>query len=267
MTSMGGSARRRRGQASDLLAQAATGIAAEARRWAADQGRIAAGARLAHLREVVLARRDPARLHARRLRRARHALAFRSVAAAGLGWLTAVVGARPGLEPAELAWGGATAVVAAGAVAAVARPLSTLRRPARDCPARGPIDRLAERERVLAGLLAHLGPEAAEPRAVAADASAILRDLGARVAVVDRARRGAPPGSAAGLDAAVAVLVGQLEAGVVAYDSLVLAAAEAVAASASLRAGDPLLTLRLTEATDTLAGLAAGLREVTGPTA
>ena len=136
------------------------------------------------------------------------------------------------------------------------------RRPPRGCPARRPLDRLAERERALAGLLGHLGAAGDEPREVAADAAATLRELGARTTAVDRARRGAPPASAAGLDAAVAVLMRQLEAGVAAYDALVVAAADAVAASATLQAGDPVLLLRLTEATDSLAGLAQGLREV-----
>ena len=57
---------------------------------------------------------------------------------------------------------------------------------------------------------------------------------------------------AAGLDAAVAVLVERLDAGVAAYAALVVAAADAVAASATLQAGDPVLLLRLTEATDSL---------------
>jgi hypothetical protein len=175
-----------------------------------------------------------------------------------------------------VALGGATAVIAVGAVGAGLR-LRTLQRtpvpptpaprvPAmrlpRDSPARHPLDRLAERERVLTGLLAHLGPAAAEPSAVAADAAAELRDLGARTVAVHQARRGAPAGAVAGLDAAVAVLVDQLEAGVAAYDALVVAAAEAVAAEATLHAGDPVLLLRLTEATDSLAGLADGLRQV-----
>ncbi|HYT09680.1 MAG TPA: hypothetical protein VEL73_03380 [Mycobacteriales bacterium] len=281
MTAHPASGRRHPGR--EIARELAAGVAADAGRWAVERARTRTGDRLAGLRDAVSARRDPARVHARRLRRAQRAVGVRSVAAGGLAWLTATVGARPGLELGEIAWGGATAVVATAAVAAglrlaelrrapvppprpVAHRLAPrVKRPPRDCPSRGPLDRLADRERALAGLLAHLGAPAAEPSAVAADAAAVLRDLGSRVTAVDQARRGAPASSAAGLDAAVAVLVGQLDAGVAAYDSLVLAAADAVAASATLRAGDPLLTLRLTEATDSLAGLAAGLREVAGP--
>jgi hypothetical protein len=80
---------------------------------------------------------------------------------------------------------------------------------------------------------------------------------------VDRARSGAPPAARAGLDAALGVLVQQLDDGVAGYDALVVAAADAVSATATFKAGDPVLASRLTGATDALAGLAAGLREVT----
>jgi hypothetical protein len=240
------------------------GLVDDARRWAGD--RVAA----------LTGWRDPARQHARRVRRARRAVGVRAVGAGGLAWVTSVVGATPGIEAGELAWGGATAVVALGALGAGRRlaelrrtpppprprPAARPRRLPRDCPARGPLDRLDERERVLAGLLDHLGPAGDDTRAVSADAAAALRELGARTAAVDRARRGAPADSAAGLDAAVTLLVQRLEAGVAAYEALVVTAADAVAATASLHAADPVLLARLTEATDALAGLAAGLREV-----
>jgi hypothetical protein len=223
---------------------------------------------------ALAARRDPVRRHQRRIRRQQRRLGLESAVAGGFGLLAVTAGVAPGWSVAEVGFGGTAAVVGLAAVGS-ARRLRHLRqhpprphelprpkRPPRDCPARRPLDRLAERERALAGLLHHLGAAGGEPRQVAVDAAATLRELGARTTAVDRARRGAPPASVAGLDAAVAVLVDQLEAGVAAYDRLVVAAADAVAASATLRAGDPVLLLRLTEATDSLAGLAQGLREI-----
>ncbi len=254
------------------------GLAGDVREWAAEQARVGVQDGLAGLREAIGRRPDPARLHAKRVRRAQRSVGVRSVAAGGLAWVTATVGAVPGIELGEVAWGGATAVAAVGAVRAgrrlvelrrvpvpPARPRLPAgpRRPPRGSPARRPLDRLTERERALAGLLVHLGAAADEPRAVAGHAAAALRELGARASAVELARRGAPAESAAGLDAAVAGLVGQLETGVAGYDALVVAAAEAVAADATLHARDPVLLARLAEATDSLAGLAAGLHEIT----
>jgi hypothetical protein len=135
--------------------------------------------------------------------------------------------------------------------------------PPKGSPARPAMERLAERETVLADLFGHLGAGADSARAVAADAAAALRVHAARVTSVDRARRGAPPDARASLDTALASLRGQLDAGVAGYDALVVAAADALSASASVAAGDKVLSARLQDATDELAGLAAGLREVT----
>lgn len=228
----------------------------------------------ADLRDRLPVRKDPAKAHLRKLGRSRRRASFRTIATAVTGGLAVTVGIEPGLEGAEVLWGGLAVVFGARALNAALR-WAELRRmpvpaaapervkPARapwDSPARGPLDRLTERERALAGLLVHLGPAAEEPRAVAADAAAVLRDLGARVTAVDRARRGAP---AASLDAAVGELRDRLDAGVTAYSALVVAAADAVAAGATLPTGG-LVALRLDEATDSLAGLAAGLRELAG---
>jgi hypothetical protein len=98
---------------------------------------------------------------------------------------------------------------------------------------------------------------------VAADAAAGLRRHADRVTAVHRARVGAPPASRPGLDAALGVLLRQLDDGVSGYEALVVAAADAVSASATFQAGDPVLASRLTDATDALAGLAAGMRDVT----
>jgi hypothetical protein len=124
-------------------------------------------------------------------------------------------------------------------------------RPPKDSPARAPLDRLARQEQALHALLGHLGDVADEPRRVAASAAAGLRDLGARLTAVDRAHR-----LSGGLADAVGALRGQLDAGLAAYDALVVAAGDAVAADAGRRGTDPALQ----EATDTLAGLAAGFR-------
>jgi len=207
---------------------------------------------------------DPARQHAKRLRHARRSTRLQSYAAGGLGAVSAAAYPLIGLEPVVVAGGGLAAVAAGGATLAgmelrrlrrLPVPPPKAARPPRDSPARAPLDRLAERERALHDLLSHLGEAADEPRWVAADAARGLRELGARLSAVDRARR-ATRGT--DLDAAVAVLAARLHDGVESYAALVVAAADAVAADARLRAPD----LRLQEATDALAGLAAGLRDI-----
>jgi len=241
-------------------------------------GRLWAADATGRVRERLTRRRDPVRRHERRKRWTRRSFAARCIATAGLAWLTMHVDPTPGIDLGEVFWGSTTVVVGAGAVG-TGRRLWQLEHnppvaPPRTAPppplppagsaARRPLQRLAERERVLADLLAHLGPAADDPRLVAAGAAAALRAHGARVAAVEAARHGAAPASRAGLDAALAVLTHQLDDGVAGYDELVAAAADAVAASATLQAGDPMLAQRLAEATDALAGLAQGLREVTG---
>jgi hypothetical protein len=228
----------------------------------------ATGRRVQH---AVTAWRDPARRFERAKRRARRRLVLLSVLTVGLAWLTWHADGGPGVQAGEVLWGVGT-VLAAGKTAAAGRRVWRLEHTAPPSPAAGPLPRdsaawpamrrLAERERVLAGLIAHLGGNADETRAVAADAAAALRGHAARVTAVDRARRGAPPASRAGLDAALGVLVRQLDDGVAGYDALVVAAADAVSASAAFQTGDPVLGHRLADATDALAGLAAGLREI-----
>ena len=158
---------------------------------------------------------------------------------------------------------GAVALLAGAAAVRAGRRLAGLRRqppppprsarPPKDSPARAPLDRLAAQEQTLHVLPGHLGEAAAEPRRVAASTAAGLRDLGARLTAVHRAHR-----VSGGLHDAVEALRRQLDAGIAAYDTLVVAAADAVAADAGLRTPAP----SLQEATDTLAGLAAGLRAV-----
>ena len=251
-------------------------------RWAGPAGRVGAAygvegfgemarRELAQLvvtgREVVterlgeLMRRDPAREHARRIRRARRTVRVQGTVAAGFAALAGVAVAAPGPEITEYGLGAGAVFVGWRAVLA-GRRLTELRRqpvpppraarPPKDSPARGPLERLAQQEQALHGLLAHLGEAAAEPRRVAATAAAGLRDLGARLTAVDRAHR-----LSGGLQEAVEALRQQLHAGLASYDALVIAAADAVAADAGLRT-----YASLQEATDALAGYAAGLRAI-----
>jgi hypothetical protein len=216
-------------------------------------------------REVVaeklaeLTQGDPARKHARRIRRARRRVRTEAGVATGFAALTGVAVTAPGPEIIEYGLGGVAALVGLQAVRAHRRLRELRREPAppprparapKGSVARGPLDRLASQEQALHGLLAHLGEAADEPRRVAAQAARGLRELGARLAAVERAHR-----LSGGLHEAVAALAGQLHAGLASYDALVVAAADAVAADAGLRTPAP-----LQDATDALAGLAAGLR-------
>ena len=241
-----------------------------------EQHRIKAEDKLTAARDRVAVRRDPVRKHERRKRWARRSVIARGVVTFALAWVTFHVGPAPGLQADEVLWGTAASAAAVSTVGA-GRRLWRLERtvpppaPPRPAPlpppgsaSRPALQHLAEREQALHGLLVHLGADAAEPRSVAAAAATALRALGARVDAVDTARRGAPPEAAECLAAGLAVLVRQLDDGVAAFEALVVAAADAVSAGATLASPQPLLTQRLGEATDTLAGLAAGLRAVTG---
>jgi hypothetical protein len=222
---------------------------------------VVAGREVVVERLAELSKGDPARKHAKRIRRARRAVRAKAGVAAGFAMLAGVAVAAPGPEITEYGLGAAALVVGWRAVGS-GRRLARLRRepappprpdrPPKDSPARGPLDRLAHQEQALHGLLAHLGDVAAEPRRVAAGAAAGLRELGARLTAVDRAHR-----LSGRLDDAVGALQRQLLEGLAAFDALVVAAADAVAADAGLRTPAP-----LREATDALAGYAAGLRDV-----
>ena len=204
---------------------------------------------------------DPARKQRKRIRRLRQKVRAEATVAAGLAALAVTAVLAPGPEITEVGLG-AGAVLVGWRAALAGRRLTELRRqpvpppradrPPRDSPARGPLDRLAAQERALHGLLTHLGEAAVEPRRVAAGAANGLRELGARLTAVERAHR-----LSGGLDEAVGALTRQLHAGLASYDALVVAAADAVAADAGLR-----VPAALQEATDALAGLAAGLRAV-----
>jgi hypothetical protein len=227
---------------------------------------VAAGREAVAERLAELGRGDPARAHGRRLRRSRVKARLDAGVAFGFAAVTGVAVAASSPEATEAGLGLVTVAAGLQAVRSGRRLRTRLRAPVpparavrapKDSPARGLLDRLGRQEQVLHQLLAHLGDAADEPRRVAAGAAAGLRELGARLTAVDRAHR-----LSGNLDAAVAGLRGQLEAGLASYDALVVAAGDAVAADSGLRAYP-----RLEEATDALAGLAAGLRALTAPPA
>lgn len=236
------------------------------------------------VRSVVggLSRTDPARQLARQRRRAKRSLWVRGSATAGLIVVSLAVGDQSGIEWAEAVAGGAAAVAAVG-TAESARRVLRLRRvpdpiaapsapplPPRGSVARPPLARLAERERALYELLVHMGPTGASPTEIwteATTSAAALRDQGARLVAVEAAVRGATKEAghrSSDLDAAQQVMLDRLEEGVAAYERLVNAAAEAVAASghAVPDTRSTMATRRLEEAADALLGLAKGLREV-----
>jgi hypothetical protein len=120
-------------------------------------------------------------------------------------------------------------------------------------------DRLDRAAQTLVGLAGRLGGPAESAVLEAAAAERTLRDLGERTAAVERAIRVAP--GDAGLEQAHAELLGAFTEGVGAYEGLVAAAAGYVAMDGRATA-DTTSVVRLTEATDLLRGIAAGLAEL-----
>ncbi|SCL30720.1 hypothetical protein GA0070616_4129 [Micromonospora nigra] len=175
--------------------------------------------------------------------------------------------APPPLDPAEAAARSRARLVAAverlpvgpGVLAEVRRVRSRVA--LRGTSAAQPWARLDRASLTLAGMTGRLTglAEPAVREAAAADRS--LRDLADRVASVERALRLAPPDARPPLTEAHRALTGQLEAGVSAYERLVVAAAGYLAEDYRPDAADPAAT-RLTEATDLLHGVAAALAEL-----
>lgn len=229
---------------------------------------------------------DPVVRAERRRRRARRGVAYRLLGTLGLCYLTSRVGTDPGLELGEAFWGTAAALTGLATAGATSRlwhlertPSAKRRRtllrggvagiaPAADplppvsSAAYAPITRLAARERALAELLTVLGPAAGDAWSEASAAAAALRRLAGQLIVLESARTGVPPEAVPGLDAALGALRLRLAEGVSAYDLVVAAATDAVAAAAEGRVDDAAAIRRLSEAADSLAGLARGLREV-----
>ena len=224
---------------------------------------------VSRFRESMLSMQDPIARHQRALRRARAGVGRRVIAASGLSAAAAVLLPYGGLGLPDVGW---TAAAAASVAAAVlsGRRLRQLERqelpvsmPRRSSAARPPAARLGRAAGALTALLARLGPTATGTATEAAGAERSLRELAARVDAVEAALTLAPAEARAGLCEARTLLLGRLDEGTQAYERLVAAAAECVAASA-VGPGDAFARRRLEEATEGLRGLAAGLYEAYG---
>ena len=124
-------------------------------------------------------------------------------------------------------------------------------------------DRLDRASQTLQGLSGRLAGPGEEALLEAATAEHWLRDLGQRVACVEKAIPLSPPDQRPALETSHESLAGQFTEGVTAYERLVAAAASWVAED-----GQPIADerhpsfFRLIEATDRLRGLADGLSEL-----
>ncbi|MBA3524302.1 MAG: hypothetical protein H0T85_07080, partial [Geodermatophilaceae bacterium] len=176
-----------------------------------------------------------------------------------------------GVELGEVFWAAGTAVAATATVGSSRQVWRFERAPApqpvsppppTSSAAYGPLARLASRESALTELCGLLGPVCGDTVADAGFAAAALRRLGAQIVVLEGTRPGVPPEALPGLDAALSALRVRLAEGVSAYDLLVAAATDAVAADAEGQLDDRGAVRRLHEAADGLTGLARGLREV-----
>jgi hypothetical protein len=127
-------------------------------------------------------------------------------------------------------------------------------------------DRLDQASSTLVGLAGRLHGAGEEALLEAATAEHWLRDLGQRVASVERAVPLSPPDQRPGLEQSHAGLTEQFVEGVEAYERLVAAAASYVAED-----GHPVADMKhpafssLIDATDRLRGLAEGLSELKRP--
>lgn len=217
---------------------------------------------------------EPAVREARRRRRARRSLGYHILATIGLAYLASRVGVEPTLELGEVFWGTASVLAGASTVGAAGqlwriertpRPVLVVSAPVlppASSAARAPIARLTARENALRGLLTVLGSMTRDTWQEAAAAAGALRRLGDQLVLLESARAGVPVDARPGLDAARSALQSRLEEGVSAYDRVVCAATDAVAATADGRSADPGAVRRLADAADSLTGLARGLREV-----
>jgi hypothetical protein len=122
-------------------------------------------------------------------------------------------------------------------------------------------DRLDRASSALRGLSSRLGAHGDPAVLEAAVAEGSLRDLAHRVAGVERAVRLAPDDARPALEEAHGELVRQLDEGVTAYERLVAAAARYVAEDGRTGSTHPSVS-RLTEASELLRGIAAGLAEL-----
>lgn len=133
----------------------------------------------------------------------------------------------------------------------------------RGSAAAGPWKRLDQASMTLAGLSQRLTGPGQSAILDAAVAERSLRDLAHRVASVEKAMRFAPDDSRSALSDSNRMLAERLDTGVAAYERLVSAAASYVAEDGRSAIEDPSI-IRLTEASDLLRGVAAGLAELRG---
>jgi hypothetical protein len=133
--------------------------------------------------------------------------------------------------------------------------------------AREPMLQLRDAEQSLHGALSQLttagagagGDSVADARATASSAAAALRQVAERLCAVEAAMQHSPEADREALRADVQRLRTELDEGVEGYGRLLAAAGRAVAAS-----GAPEQKDLMQDATDRLAGLAAGMRELSG---
>ncbi|WP_285663808.1 phage shock envelope stress response protein PspM [Actinorhabdospora filicis] len=132
--------------------------------------------------------------------------------------------------------------------------------------ARGPYERLEAADRAYRGLVARLEGPAREAVDEVDDVAEQLRGLAHQVRGVERSIDVARGPQRHNLIEAHRQLVGRLESGVAAYESMVAGAAQIVAESAAMGpvvpGGEDLTVRRLTDAADRLKGFADGLGEM-----
>jgi hypothetical protein len=126
-------------------------------------------------------------------------------------------------------------------------------------------DRLDRAAITLTGLAGRLTGPGEAATLEAAVAEQWLRDLGQRVASVERALPLSPPDQRPGLEQAHESLAGQFTEGVTAYERLVAAAASFVAEEGQPASSQHPALSSLIEATDRLRGIAEGLSELRRP--
>ncbi|MDG4792444.1 hypothetical protein [Micromonospora sp. WMMD1082] len=199
------------------------------------------------------------------------AAAGASIALASWRWIDlralAAQPAPPALDPAQAAARSRARLVAAverlpagaGVVAEVRRARS--RSALRGTSAAQPWDRLDRAASTMASMSGRLTGLAEPAVAEASAAEASLRELANRVVSVERAVQIAPADAREPLAEAHWALTGQLEAGVGAYERLVVAAAGYLAEEYRPETEHP-AAARLTEATDLLHGFASALSEL-----
>jgi hypothetical protein len=125
--------------------------------------------------------------------------------------------------------------------------------------------RLDRASRAMGAVVARLGDGAADTRRESADAARLLREAASRLVAVERAAAVAPADARRRLDESSLRLRTGLADGVAAYERLVGAAAECVAAAHD--GEEVAVATRLADATDRLRGLAAGVAETVRITA